>query len=122
MRVENLHGKVFDKVIIGVADQIFRERDRVVRLRIHEMIAVAILIRKFELFPLDLDQLDFVGGTKADIGAFAGVDVADDGLHERSQIPRRAMMDFKHNGGIAIVFDGHSSAQIVGGGHGKVER
>jgi hypothetical protein len=28
------------------------------------------------------------------------------------------MMDFKHNGGIAIVFDGHSSAQIVGGGHG----
>jgi hypothetical protein len=74
------------------------------------MIAVAILVRKFELFSLDIDQLDLIGGTEADVGAFAGVDVADDGLHEGSQIPRRAMMNFKHNGGIAIVFDGHSSA------------
>ena len=74
------------------------------------MIAVAVLVRKFELFSLDIDQLDFVGGTKADIGAFARVNVTDDSLHECAQIPRRAMMDFKHNGGIAIVFDGHSSA------------
>jgi hypothetical protein len=28
------------------------------------------------------------------------------------------MMYFDHDGGIAIVFDGHSFAQIVGGGHG----
>jgi hypothetical protein len=74
------------------------------------MIAVAILVRKFELFSLDIDQLDFVGGTKPDVGAFACIDVADDGLYECSQIPRRAMMDFKHNGWIAIVFDGHPSA------------
>jgi hypothetical protein len=74
------------------------------------MVAVAILVRKLELFSLDIDQLDFVRGTKADVGAFAGVDVTDDGLHERAQIPRRAMMDFKHNGWIAIVFDGHSFA------------
>jgi hypothetical protein len=82
------------------------------------MIPVPILVRKFELFSLDIDQFNLVRGTEADVGAFASVDVPDDGLYERSQIPRSAMMDFKHNGGIAIVFDGHSSAQIVGGGHG----
>jgi hypothetical protein len=27
------------------------------------------------------------------------------------------MMDFEHNGGVAIVFYGHSSAKIVGCGH-----
>src|SRR5213075_394138 len=83
--------------------------------------AVPILVRKFKLFSVDLDQLDFVGGTEADVRAFTRVDVTDNSLHECSQIPRRAMMDFKHNGGIAIVFDGHSSAEIVGGGHGEVE-
>ena len=77
------------------------------------MIAVAILVTELELFSLDIDQLDFVGGTKADVGAFAGVDVADDRLDEGAQIPRRAMMHFKNNGGVAIVFDGHSFAEIV---------
>jgi hypothetical protein len=28
------------------------------------------------------------------------------------------MMNFEHNGGVAIVFYGHSSAKIVGCGHG----
>jgi hypothetical protein len=74
------------------------------------MVAVAIFVRKFELFSLDIDQLHLVCGTKADVGAFPRIDVTDDRLHEGSQIPRRAMMDFEHNGGIAIVFDGHSFA------------
>jgi hypothetical protein len=30
------------------------------------------------------------------------------------------MMDFEHNGGVAIVFYGHSSAKIVGCGHGRL--
>jgi hypothetical protein len=29
------------------------------------------------------------------------------------------MMDFEHNGGVAIVFYGHSSAKIVGCRHGE---
>jgi tyrosyl-tRNA synthetase len=74
------------------------------------MVAVVILVREFQLFSLDIDQLDFIGGTKADVSAFAGVDVADDRLHEGPQIPRRAMMNFKDNGWIAVVFDGHSFA------------
>jgi hypothetical protein len=74
------------------------------------MVPVVILVRKFELFSLDIDQLDLIGRTKADVGTFAAVNVTDDGLHECAQIPRRAMMDFKNNGGVAIVFNGHSSA------------
>ena len=67
---------------------------------------------------LDLDQLHLVGGTEPDIGAFPSVDVANDRLDERAQIARRPMMHFEHNGRVAIVFDGHSSAKIVGGRHG----
>ena len=46
------------------------------------MISIAIFITELELFSLDLDELHLVGRSKADISAFAGVDVADDRLHE----------------------------------------
>ena len=81
------------------------------------MIAAAIIVTELELFSLDLDQLHLVSGTEPDIGAFAGVDVANDGLHERAQIPRRAMVHFEHNCWVAIVFYRHSSAKIVGCRH-----
>src|SRR5205823_11247561 len=74
-----------------------------------------------ELFSVNLDQLHFVGGTEPDIGALPSVDEADDSLHERAQISRRAMVHLQHNSSVAIVFDGHSSAKIVGGRHGSVQ-
>jgi hypothetical protein len=81
------------------------------------MVSVAVLVTEFELFSLDLHKLHLVSRTKANIGALAGVDVTNDGLDERSQISRRAMMDFEHNSRVAIVFYGHSSAKIVGCRH-----
>ena len=81
------------------------------------MIPVAILVTEFELFSLDLDQLHLVGRAKANIGALASIDVADNRLDEGAQISGRAMMDFEHNGGVAIVFYGHPPAKIVGCGH-----
>ena len=67
--------------------------------------------------PIDIDQFDFVGRAEADIGALPGVDVADDRLDEGAQIPRRAVMHFEDNGGVAIVFYCHSFSEIVCGGH-----
>ena len=119
MRVENLHREIFDKIIFGIADQILLQRDCVIRFRVHEMIAVVIFVAEFELFSLDIDQLHFVGRAKANISAFAGVDVADDGLHEGAQISGRAMMHLEHNGGVAVVRNRHSFAEIVGCGHGR---
>ena len=81
------------------------------------MVSVAVLVTEFKLFSLDLHQLHLVSRTKANIGAFAGVDVTNDGLDECTQISGCAMMDFEHNSGVAIVFYGHSSAKIVGCGH-----
>ena len=69
--------------------------------------------------PVDVDQLDFVGRTKPDVGAFPGVDVANDRLDKRAQIARRAMVHFENNGGVAIVFNCHSFAEIVCGCHEK---
>jgi hypothetical protein len=85
------------------------------------MIPVAVLVTEFELFSLDLNQLHLVGRAKANIGALAGIDVADNRLDEGAQISGRAMMDFEHNGGVAIVFYGHSSAEIVGCWHGTLD-
>ena len=117
LRIKDLQGQIFHEVIFGIADQVFLQRDGVVRLWIDEVISVAILITKFELFSLDLDQLHLISRTKPDISAFAGVDVADNRLDKRAQISRRSMMHFEHNGCVAIVFYGHSPAKIVGCGH-----
>ena len=35
------------------------------------MIAVVILVTELELFSLDIDQLDLIGGTKTHVSAFA---------------------------------------------------
>src|SRR5207249_2559613 len=113
---------IFHEVIFGVPDYLFAQRNRVVRLRVHEMIPVAVFITELEFFSINLDQLDLIGGTEPDISAFASVDVADDRLDESAQIPRCAMMHFQHNGGVAIVFDGHSSAKIVGCEHRTLKR
>src|SRR5436190_1282902 len=60
------------------------------------MKSVTIFVTKLEILSLDLNQLHFVGGTKTDIGALAGVNITDDRLDERAQISGRAMMDFEH--------------------------
>src|SRR5439155_10946537 len=43
------------------------------------------------------DLFDFVGRSETHVGRFAGVDVADDRLHERAQVAGRAVLDFEHN-------------------------
>ena len=83
------------------------------------MISVAIFVTELELFSLDLDQLHLVGRTEANICALAGIDVSDDRLDECAQIAWCAMVHFQYDGRIAVVFDRHSSAKIVGGTHRK---
>src|ERR1051326_38604 len=119
--VKDLNRKIFHQIVFGVCDQVFLVCDRVVRLRIHEVVSVAITVTEVELFSLDLDQFHLIGGTEADVSTFARVDVANDRLDECAQIPRRTMVHFQDNRGIAIVFYGHSFAKIVGGSHGSVK-
>ena len=75
-----MDGKIFDEIIASFADQVLLQGNGIVGFRVHEMIAVVIFVTELELFSLDIDQLDLVGGTEANVGAFAGVDVANDGL------------------------------------------
>jgi hypothetical protein len=83
------------------------------------MVTAVVLVAELDLFSIDVDHLDLVGGTKTDVGAFPGIDVTNDGLDEGAQISRGAMMHFEHNGGVAIVFDRLSFAEIVRCGHDK---
>jgi hypothetical protein len=77
------------------------------------MIAVVVLITELERSAIDINQLNLVGGTETHIGAFPGIDVANNGLHEGAQVPRGAMVDFQNNGGVAIVFNRHPFPEIV---------
>ena len=67
------------------------------------MVTAVVLVTEFDLFSIDIDQLDFVGRAEAHVRALAGIDVTNDGLDEGAQISRRAMMHFEDNGGVAIV-------------------
>ena len=83
------------------------------------MIPVAVLVTELELFSLDLDQVDLVSRAEPNISAFAGVDVANNRLDEGAQISRRAMVHLEYNGSVAVVFDRHSSAKIIGCRHSR---
>jgi hypothetical protein len=82
------------------------------------MVSVVVLVTKFDLPPLDIDELNLVGRTETHVRAFASVDVPNDGLDERAQVSGRAVMHFKDDGGISIVFYRLSFAEIVRGSHG----
>ena len=83
------------------------------------MESVVVFVTELELLSLDVDQFHFVGRTEADIRTLARINVANDRLDKGAQIARSAMMHFKHNSGVAIVFNRHSFAEIVCGGHGR---
>jgi hypothetical protein len=117
--VEDLDRQIFDEIIFRLAEEIVLKRHRVVRLRIHEMISVVVLVTELERRAIDVDQLHFIGRAETDVGALAGIDVANDGLDKRAQISRRAMMHVEDNGGVAIVFYRLSFAEIVRGCHGE---
>src|SRR5207237_1242657 len=51
------------------------------------------------------------------VDCFPGIDVADDRLDECAQISGRTVMDFEHNGRVAVVLNCHSFAKIVCRGH-----
>ena len=81
------------------------------------MKSVAVFVTELEHLTVDVYQFHFVGRAKANIGALAGVDVTDDCLDKGAQISRRTVMHFEHDGGVAIVLNRHSFAEIVGCGH-----
>jgi hypothetical protein len=74
---------------------------------------VVILVTELEDRAIDIDELDLVSGTKTHVCAFAGVDISNDRLHERPQISRSTMMDFEHNGSVAVVLNCHPFSEIV---------
>ncbi len=48
--------------------------------------------------------------TSADLPA---TDVTDDDLHESAEVARGAVLNFKDDGGVSVVTDGHAFAEIV---------
>ena len=77
------------------------------------MVTLRIGVAEFELLALDIDHLDFFGGSIADVGGLSRIDVADDGLHEGAQVARGAMLNFKDDGDVSVVTDGHAFTEIV---------
>jgi hypothetical protein len=62
---------------------------------------------------MDFDQIDFFGGSKADIGRLSGSDISDNQLDKCPEVSRCAVRDFQNNGCVAVVFDSHPFAEVV---------
>ena len=77
------------------------------------MVALVVVVAEFQRRAARLDHIHLLGRGKPDVGRLAGSDVADDALHERAEVPRRAVVHFEHDGWVPVVADRHSFSQIV---------
>ena len=77
------------------------------------MVALMVAVAELKGLALDVNNVHFFRRRKADIGGFAGSDVADDALHESAKIARRAVLDFENYGRVSVVADSHSFAEVV---------
>src|SRR4051794_15035286 len=83
------------------------------------MEAGVVLVGELQGLTIDVDELDFIGRTKAHIRALAGVDVANDRLDKGAQVSRRAVLQLEHDRYVAVVPDCLSFSEIVRCCHGR---
>ena len=110
---KHLHLQVFNKVVLCIGDELILKGDRVVGVRIDEMVALRIAVAELKLMTADIHKLNLLGRRKTDVGRLSRVDVTDDCLNEGAQIPRSAVLNFEDDGWISVVTDRHAFAEIV---------
>lgn len=114
---EDFDFQIFDQILLGVADEGLVESDCLVGGWVHEMVTLMVAVAEFERLAVHIHHIDLLGRGEADIGGFAGSDVADDALNKSAEVSGRAVVDVENDGWVSVVADGHSFAEIIGGWH-----
>ena len=81
------------------------------------MVALMVAVAEFKRLAVYIHDIHFFCGGEADISRFAGSDIADDALNKSAKVSGRAVVDVENDGWVSVVADGHSFAEIIGGGH-----
>ena len=110
---QHLHFEIFDEVVLAFRDEFLVKSDRLVGFGIHEVIPLMVGVAELQLLPVHIDGVHLFRRGKSDIGGLAGADVADDALHERTEVTGSAMLDVEDDGRISIVADCHAFAEVV---------
>ena len=81
------------------------------------MVTLMVAVAEFKWLTVYVHDIHFFCGGEADISRFTGPDVADDALNKSAKVSGRAVVDVENDGGVSVVADGHSFAEIIGGWH-----
>jgi len=106
-------GGVLDEVVLGVPDDLGRDGDGLVGLRVGEDEVGLVHVAEVHLAGHHGDDLDLLGGAEADIGGLAGLDAAQGGLHKGAEVAGRAVLHIEHHRDIGVVLDRHAAAKVV---------
>ena len=109
--------EILDEILFRVSNEFFVQRDRLIGRGIHEMVAMMVTVAELEWLALNVHHIYLFSRREPDIGRLARSDIPDNALHECTEIAGCAMLNFKNNGWISVVTDGHPFAKIVGCWH-----
>src|SRR4029453_166364 len=114
--------ETFLQVAGDVAELFVRQRELLVRLSIHEVIAVAVAVQVLYRPQLHLRLDDPILGLERPIEDVSGGQVADLGLPQRRGAARRRALEMhiEHDVGLAVELDTTAAAELTCVGHAAV--
>ena len=65
---EHLHLQVLNEVVLGVRHEVPLKRDRIVGIRIDEMVTLRIAVAELQLLAVHIDEIDLLGRRKPHVG------------------------------------------------------
>src|SRR5690348_6092002 len=106
------HRHVGDEVVGSIAERALVERDLLVGLRVHEVVADTVGVEEFEFHFVHDGALDEILSAEAVIDDRAAAQVAHFGLHGAALVPGGAVLDAEYRVQLAFVLNNHAGAQL----------
>src|SRR6185437_2733267 len=107
----DFHRQVGNQVILRIADDVVLQRELLVILGVHEVVALAIAVEILELHLIHHDLLNTLLSAEAIINHRAAAQVAHARLHRAALIARRPVVHAVDDVQISFVLDDHAGAQ-----------
>src|SRR5581483_6407400 len=108
---------VFEEVR-GIADDVALQRDVLVRLVVHEVVAVGIVVEHLHLAVVDRCALQLLAGAERAFHRRARLDVLQPRPHEGGAFARLDVQEFDDGPELTVDHDRDAVAEIVRGDHG----
>ena len=116
LAIEKFHFdlQVGNQVVDRVPQNLFGQMRLLVIRRVHEVVAVSVVVQVLHLDFIDVDFFNRIGRTEAVLEHRAGAQVAQLGLDEGAQVAGSAVFDAEHGVQIIVVLDDHTGTELCG--------